>query len=252
MKNWAIEFSWIRSELYKECLKEFSNARNQDFETMEKFLNPQKNETILEVWAWSWFFSWKIADKCKKLYVSDPSSEQLQAVKELWKDNISVLEWWAESINLPENSVDAIRSFWALHHCFNKTKAFENFQKTLKSWWKLIIVDVLSWSKLAKHFDDKVAKYCITGHEVAFFTKEYFDSLCFVSGFNNVNFVNLDVKRNFQKEEDIWKFLYKLHAMTKTSTEECLKWAKEILWVSQKDLIYCLNRPLTVFMATKK
>jgi hypothetical protein len=48
-----------------------------------------------------------------------------------------------------------------------------------------------------------VAKYCITGHEVAFFTKEYFDSLCFVSGFDNINFVNLDVKRNFQKEEEI-------------------------------------------------
>jgi len=153
---------------------------------------------------------------------------------------------------LPENSIDAIRSFWALHHCFNKTKAFENFQKALKPWGKLVIIDVLSWSNLAKHFDDKVAKYCITWHEVAFFTKEYFDSLCFLSGFAHINTVDLDVKRNFEQEEYIWKFLYKLHAMTKTSIEECLKWAKEILWVSQNDWAFYLNRPLTVFMAIKK
>lgn len=252
MNQSKAEFSWIRSQLYKECLQEFPTARDLDFETMQKYLNPQENEVILEVGAWSGFFSWKIADKCSMLYVSDPSSEQLEAVKILWKNNIEVLEWWAEFIELHEKSVDAIRSFWALHHCFNKTKAFENFHKVLKPEWRLVIVDVLSGSDLARHFDDKVAKYCITWHEVSFFTKEYFDSLCFVSNLKDNKTTDLDVKRSFNNEEDIWKFLYKLHAMTKTTTDECLKWAKDILWVEKKSTTYHLNRPLTVFTAIKR
>jgi hypothetical protein len=40
--------------------------------------------------------------------------------------------------------------------------------------------------------------------------------------------------------------------MTKISTEECLKWTKEILWINQENGIFRLNRPLTVFMAIKK
>ena len=245
------EFSWVRSQLYKECLQEFPNARKQDFEIMQTFLHPQKNETILEIWAWSWFFSWTIANQCNRLYVSDPSPEQLMAVKNLWKSNITLLTWWAEIIDLPENSVDAIRSCWALHHCLHKSESFENFKKVLKPWGRLILLDVLSWSTLAKHFDDKVAKSCITWHEVAFLSKEYFESLCFTSGFYNIEITDLDVQWVFKEKNDIWKFLYKLHAMTKTSIEECLLWAEEILWIEKKDSMYYLNRPLTVFTAKR-
>lgn len=245
------EFNWLRSKLYKEALQEYPKAREMDFEIMKTFLNPQKNETILEVWAWSGFFSWNIADNCKKLYVSDPSKDQLQEIKNLNKSNIRAIQWWAEELNLPENSIDSIWSFWAIHHCLNKTQAFQNFQKILKPWGKLIIVDVLSGSDLASHFDDKVAKYCISWHEVSFLSNEYFDSLCFSSWLKNIWNHDWDVKWKFKQEEDIWNFLYKLHAMTKTSVAECLQWAKDILWVTKNDLFYCLNRPLTVFIGEK-
>lgn len=251
MWNHAAEFSWIRSQLYKECLEEFPNARIQDIEIMEKFLLPKKDETILEVWAGSGFFSGRIADRCKMLYVSDPSKEQLEAVKELWKKNIMVLEWGAEEINLPENSIDAIWSLGALHHCFNKARSFENFQKALKKWWRLVIVDVMAGSALAKHFDDKVAKYCITWHEVSFWTKEYFESLCYTSWLTNNKTIDLDVKRKFKQKSDIGKFLYKIHAMTKTTEEDCLKGAEEILGVEEKDWTYYLNRPITLLYAEK-
>lgn len=249
--NNQIEFSWIRSKLYKEALNEYPESRKSDFEIMKNFLDPKKNEIILEVGAWTWFFSGSIADRCKHLYVSDPSDQQLEAVQNLWKDNITLVQSWAENINLSENSVDSIRSFGSIHHCFNKTQAFQNFQKILKSGWKLVIVDVLSGSDLAKHFDDKVAKYCISWHEVSFLTKEYFDSLCFSSWLKNIKTQDLDVQRKFTQEEDIGDFLYKLHAMTKSSIAECLQWAKDILWVTKNDLFYCLNRPLTVFVAEK-
>lgn len=245
------EFSWKRYKLYKEALNEYPKAREFDLQVMQTFLNPKENEVILEVWAGSWFFSSNIADKSKKLYVSDPSSEQLEEIENLNKGNIQAIQVWAEELNLPENSVDKIRSFGAIHHCLNKTQAFQNFQKALKPGWKLVIVDVLSWSDLARHFDDKVAKYCISWHEVAFLTKEYFDSLCFWSWLKNMWTEDLDVQRKFTQEKDIGEFLYKLHAMTKTSIAECLQWAKDTLWVTKNDLLFCLNRPLTVFIAEK-
>ena len=40
-------------------------------------------------------------------------------------------------------------------------------------------MDILAGSSLAKYFDDKVAKYAITGHEVSYLTPEYFDTLAF-------------------------------------------------------------------------
>ena len=249
----TVEFSWLRSQLYKECLQEYPQARAMDLEIMKTFLDPQLQDTILEIGAWSGFFSGKIADACKQLYVSDPSKEQLEAVQKLNRKNISFVLWGAENFDIPEKSVDSIWSFLAFHHCFNKTKAFANFQKALKPWGKLVIVDVLSGSSLAKHFDDKVSKYSITGHEVSFLTEEYFSSLCFGTDRKDANVVVLeDVQRRFESEEDIWKYLYKLHAMTKTTPEECLKSAKDILWIEKIDSGYGLNRPLAVFQAIKE
>ncbi len=87
----GIEFSGIRSKLYKECLTEFPRARDEDIEIMKKYLAPQGNETILEVGAGSGFFSVILADLVEKLIVSDPSEEQLQEVKDLDKKNIQIV-----------------------------------------------------------------------------------------------------------------------------------------------------------------
>lgn len=98
MKN---EFIGIRSTLYKECLKEYPNARADDIEVMKKYLNPKKEEKILEVGAGNGFFSGVIADMIGKegtLIVSDPSSEQLEDVKELMKDNVKLVQQGAANL----------------------------------------------------------------------------------------------------------------------------------------------------------
>ena len=82
------EFSGIRSHAYKECLREFPRARDDDIEIMKKYLAPKENETILEVGAGSGFFSRIISDMSKKLIVSDPSKEQLEEVQAFNKKNI--------------------------------------------------------------------------------------------------------------------------------------------------------------------
>ena len=175
------EFSGVRSEMYKEALREFPHARDEDFEVMKKYLAPKESETILEVGAGSGIFSKVLADILKKgkLIVSDPSKEQLNEVKSLGKKNIELVEAGADTLSLGKDTIDAIWSFGAMHHCFQKSKAFQNFAKALKKNGRIVIADVWAGSDLARHFDNKVAKFCATGHEVAFWSDEYAESLCY-------------------------------------------------------------------------
>lgn len=246
------EFSGVRSNLYKECLREFPHARDDDIEVMKKYLAPKSNEVILEVGAGSGFFSGILSGMVKQLIVSDPSSEQLDEVKSLKKKNIKVVEAGSDTITLEKETVDAIWSFGAMHHCFNKSKSLQNFARILKKNGRLVIADVWQGSKLAKHFDDKVAKFCVTGHEVAFWTDEFAESLCYISGFEKPKIYDLNIQWKFKTKEEIGTFLYKIHAMTKTTPEECLKGAEEILGVKRKDGMYCLNWPMKVMISKKK
>jgi len=245
------EFIGIRSKLYKECLQEFPHARDEEINAIKKFLNPRSNETILEVGAGSGLLSEVLSEALKngKLIVSDPSAEQLQAVKN--KPNIQIVNEGTDNLSLEKETVDAVCSLGAMHHCFNKTKAFQNFARVLKPNGRLVIADVFHGSSLAKHFDVQVAKYCITGHEVAFWTDEFTESLCFLTGFEKPKISRLDIHWKFNSKEDIGIFLYKIHAMTKTTPEECLRGAEEILGISKKDNLYYLDWPLKVIVTKK-
>ncbi|MBU3913656.1 MAG: methyltransferase domain-containing protein [Nanoarchaeota archaeon] len=252
------EFDGIRSKLYRECLREFPDARLEDIEVMKKYLAPKNGERILEIGAGSGLFSKFISDLLGddgRLIVSDPSLGQLEEIKELGKKNIDLIQFvqfGSEKVNLEKEKVDAVWSFGAMHHMFKKSKSFDNLSRILKKGARVVIADVFSGSNLAKHFDDKVAKFCIVGHEVAFWSKEYADSICFLGGFTKPKFYDLNIQWKFKNKEDIGFFLYKLHGMTKTTPENCLKGAEEILGVQKKDGLYCLNWPMTLFITYKK
>src|SRR3989344_6133252 len=95
-----------RAQLYKEALEEFPNTRENDIKCMKKYLSPKDGERILEIGAGSGFFSQHILDligEKGRLIVSDPSLEQLEAVKKLNKKNIDVIQFvqfGSETVNL--------------------------------------------------------------------------------------------------------------------------------------------------------
>lgn len=240
------EFDGIRAKMYGQALEDYPNARKQDVEIMKKFLEPKEGEVILEVGAGSGFFSKHLSELVGeegKVIVSDPSHDQLQAIKNLNKNNVRIVLGGAEEIDLDEK-VNSVWSFGAMHHCFNKKKAFENFKRILKNDGKIIICDVFEDSKLAKHFDERVDKYCVTGHKVEFWTDKMAKELCEDVGFSEPSIVDLDIKWVFDSKEDVGDFLYKIHAMTKTTKEECLKGAEEILGVEKIGSRYELNWPM--------
>jgi arsenite methyltransferase len=249
------EFNDVRSSYYQEAMIELPHARDEEATTALQFLKPRKGEKILEVGAGGGFFSVQIAAAIKPgiLTATDPSSYQLEALTAFQKENIEVIQAGADTpfLDLELNSYDAIWSGGSFHHVKNKTQAFQNFFKFLKNGGRLVISDVFTGSDLAKHFDLEVAKYCVTGHEVSFLSEEFADSLCFLAGFQKPQFTKRTIQWQFSSKENLGLFLYKIHAMVKTTPQNCYKKAESILGIEHKNGLYCLNWPLTILMTQK-
>ncbi len=253
------EFSGIRSSYYKEIMQEMPQARVEEQEMALKFLNPSSGERILEVGAGGGFFTLSIADAVSPevLIATDPSLEQLEGISSERFDSIQAIRVGASEIPIGKKpfikqTFDAIWSGGSFHHVLDKSAAFQKFSSLLKPGGRLVIADVFIGSKLAKHFDSEVAKYCITGHEVAFLSKEFADSLCYISGLSAPEFHDVVVRWRFDTKEALGKFLYKIHAMTKTTPEKCFERASKILGIEQKNGQFLLNWPLTVLIAEKR
>lgn len=255
MNNTIVEFNGIRSAYFREAMTEFPHARDEEAELVQQFLQPKKGEKILEVGAGGGFFSHLIAEKILPgvLTATDPSNEQLTLLTSHQKKNIEIVQGGADSLpsNLEPSSYDAIWTGGSFHHVVNKTNAFQSFANLLKKGGRMVIADVFTGSALAKHFDLEVAKYCITGHEVAFLSEDFADSLCFLTGFQKPQFTQKNIQWKFTSKENLGSFLYKTHAMTKTTPEECYKRAECILGVEHKNGQYCLNWPLTIMITQK-
>lgn len=251
------EFDGVRASLYAEALNEFPTSRLEDINIMKKRLQPQEGERILEIGAGSGFFSGHIAKHIGdngRLTVADPSLDQLKSVKNLGAQNIDVIQFvqfGSPQVDLERHKVDAVWSFGAVHHISQKQKSFDNMSRILKKGGRVVICDVFSGSKLAEHFDDKVAKYCVTGHQVSFLSRSYAETLCFRAGFRPPMFYDEKIKWWFDSEKDIGTFIYKLHAMIKTTEKECLKGCREILGVGKHKGKYFLNWPMTTVTTEK-
>lgn len=254
LEKTEILFNGLRSKMYKEALEKYPSCRESDIEVMKKYLAPKADEIILEAGAGSGFFSGILADMLSegKLIVSDPSNDQLNGIRALGRDNIEIVNDGADTLSLPAEIVDAVWSFGAMHHCLDKTKALGNFAHSLKKGGRVVIGDVWSSTTLADYFDRHVARYCATGHEVAFWSDGFTETLCHINGFSVPEIHNLPLQWVFDSEEEIGDFIYKFHAMILTTPEDCLQAGKDLLGVEKQDNgTFCLNWPMKVFITTK-
>jgi len=257
------EFDGIRANMYEQALEEYPLARINDLNAMKKLLNPKIGEKILGFGEGNGYFCKDISDSVGKsgtYFITDPSKDQLFNLKnKLNYSQIKIKVMSADELVVPKNFFDKIWSFGAFHHCKNKIAAMKNVFEALKPGGVAVICDVFSGSKLTRHFDIQVAKYCITGHDVEFMTDKSARKLCSESGFNSKNIIikNLPQKWIFNSEYDLGDFIYKLHAMTKIpgkeedKIKEVIRGCKEILGVKKVEKHYELNWPMKVLIAKK-
>jgi len=254
------EFLGQRARLYQESIKDSPLARDHEIRTALGYLNPRAGDKILEFGAGSGACSAIIADLITpggELVATDPSSEQLANIQSMQKNNIRTVHTGSEHLLRPqnllqENYFDAIWSLGAFHHCLDKTTSFINFSKLLKNQGRLLICDPFHGSNFAKYFDTEVARFSITGHEVAFLTKEFCSSLCYLSGFTPPLFHELDVVWRFASLPELSSFLYKIHGMTKTTVQECYDKAKQLLRIEKCDDFYVVHLDITIMETYKK
>lgn len=199
-----------RAKLYIEILNDFPLVRAEEVEINLGYLKPENGEKILEIGSGSGLYTGHLARRVGtegEVIATDPSSDQLENIRALNVSNIRVIPKGADTLLddpfllSQKESVDAIWSLGAFHHCPNKSKSFENFFHLLKQGGRVLICDVFSGSSLADYFDAEVARYSVTGHEVAFLTKNFASSLCFLYGFSEPEFFELDYSWNFRQKK---------------------------------------------------
>jgi ubiquinone/menaquinone biosynthesis C-methylase UbiE len=259
------EFNNIRSKLYEEAISEYPLARNQDILSMQKYLQPKKGDYVLGIGEGNGYFCNEIAKaigKVGKYTISDPSPQQLKNIRNREiHSRLEIIAASAEEIPLRPNQYNKVWSFGAFHHCHNQTEAMKRIYQSLKPEGKLVICDVFQGSKLAKHFDTQVARYCCTGHEVQFLSEEFAKTLCNIAGFDaeKIKIIDLPQKWSFNTEYDLGKFIYKLHAMTlipgteDQKIKQTLKGCKKILGIEYNSTSkkYELNWPMKALIAKK-
>jgi len=258
-----VEFNGERARLYEIAIASFPEARRADIDTMHNLLSPQRGERILGFGEGNGYFCKAIAEAIGTeghYLVTDPSKDQLEnLVKRVNLPQMEVQTIRVEGIEVEEDSFDKVWCFGAFHHVPNQTEAMKRIYSSLKPNGKLVLCDVFQGSKLAKHFDAYVARYCVTGHEVKFLSEDFTKSLCYLAGFDerNVSIRDLPQKWIFNSEHDLGKFVNDIHAITllpgtdEERIEQTVKSCRDVLGIDFSDGKYKLNWPIKALTAVK-
>ncbi|USD63347.1 methyltransferase domain-containing protein [Vibrio sp. SCSIO 43140] len=257
MELHQVEFSTERSRSYKLALNQFPECWKEDTLMMFDFLAPQCGEAILEIGAGSGFFSFDISTAIGpegRLFVVDPSPDQLRPIYDRANENITIMQRPAEDISLSEGvALDAIWSRGAFHHVKSKEAVLSNLAQFAKPGARLVICDIFSGTKLSDYFDEHVAISCTTGHEVSFLSKPYAKSLCKLTGWSEPKFTDLALQWHFERKEDIGVFLSLLHSnKPEYSHKHSLDDAERLLGIRRTPQGWALNWPMTVMTAIKE
>ncbi|MDN7674897.1 class I SAM-dependent methyltransferase [Burkholderia oklahomensis] len=251
----VIEFAGNRSTHYKDALLLYPDAWRQDIECMRRFLRPSPGEKILEIGGGSGYFSRAISaalGPSGRLVVTDPSIEQVDALRGAPDSNIRVVQQAADALHLDTRDFDAVWSRGAIHHVTDKASAFAACARHVRPGARLVIYDIFADTPLARYFDGFIAKSCSTGHEAAFLSEEFAKTLCALTGWSEPRFCEVTVPWEFDSRKAIGHFLRLLFSATDAySDADCLAAAETFLSVSTTRAGHALMWPMTVMVAQR-
>jgi SAM-dependent methyltransferase len=205
-----------------------------DQEKVLEWLQPGPDEVIVDLASGNGYIAQAVAPVCRRVYLADPSTAQLASVaRGASGGKLVPLAMDQVRIPLGDSSVDAVYSFGGFHHMRDHYGMLRECRRVLKTGGRLLVCDVLEGSALARHFDDRVARYCVTGHHRSWLNPLYLESLLATTGFKPARAGVVSLEWVFDREEEVGVFLKGLHGMA-CSPEEVLEGVKAHLGILRK------------------
>jgi hypothetical protein len=115
-----------------------------------------------------------------------------------------------------------------------------------------VIADIFAGTMTARFFDSFIARACSTGHEAAFLSPEFAESLCALTGWRRPVFQEVVTPWAFAEMEDIGRFLHLLFAGRDGCTpQDFLDAAEQFLNITPSRAGWSLMWPMTVMVALR-
>jgi demethylmenaquinone methyltransferase/2-methoxy-6-polyprenyl-1,4-benzoquinol methylase len=134
-----------RFNLYAKIYDSFMKWSGFDNQTalVIKYLQPNKNQIILDIAGGTGYLASKIASKTKQVVVLDSSKQMLNQAKKKQADfkNIKIKLAKAEKLPFDDNYFDSVVLIDALHHIKKVDRAIKEAKRVLKNNGKIIIFE---------------------------------------------------------------------------------------------------------------
>lgn len=119
----------------------WGNKRFADhYERYDFAKNYCKDKVVLDIASWSWYWSFILSKRAKKVIWVDISQESIDYCKKNIKNwNLEFVTWNGKNIPLEDNSCDLIVSFETIEHILEYDNFLSELKRVLQHWWKLII-----------------------------------------------------------------------------------------------------------------
>lgn len=193
----------IRGQLYGLAKEIAPEARCADLTLMKRWIRPRRGESVVDLAAGSGFLTAALTSWTESSIVAiDPSRMQLKHIERaiptaetvaMGSDDEALLE------HVAPGSFDLVTSFGGLHHARCHERLVQNIDGLLKPGGRCVVGDIEEGSALAKHFDEVVARKCLTGHEgITWWSPEHIERL--------IKGTRLRLVRSELVTEHVWEF----------------------------------------------
>ncbi len=259
----GVEFD-IRGDLYHIAMSEVAPvARIDDIRAMRGWIQPKMGEVSIDLAAGAGFLTKEIARWTDStVYAVDYSQRMLQNIRPELVDQIRPIvnslaqeSGRAGRIGILDEiteSIDFITSFGGLHHVYFQRRMMQHVEKLLKSGGRFVAADVGAGTSLAYHFDDVVARKCLTGHTAKWLSEERLRDL--ISLFPSLSLEACEIKTQkwvFDSTRQMALFFKGLHAY-EAEEQEIVDDLYDALGFEEVNGQIVLHWPMLFFRIIKK
>ncbi|MFH1631952.1 MAG: class I SAM-dependent methyltransferase [bacterium] len=247
----------LRGELYDLAMCMCPYARAGDLEAMYEWIAPQKGETCIDIAAGTGFLTKAVAAWTgARVYAVDYSRVQLEAIASARPYQIvPIINSLAQESGRPDRvgildqiteQVDILTSFGGLHHVYYQKRMMEHAARLMKPGGRFVAADVGGDTPLAWHFDDVVARKCLTGHTARWLTESRLQQLVAPLDLELTRCEMRDLTWIFTSREQMALFFKGLHAYD-SSDEEIINDLYDALGFEEVHGQVHLNWPMLFF-----